>query len=139
MIGGGGTPYATVTPPDSVRRVSDEPGELDPEDRKIVQLARATRARSAAAEGAAVRDQDGRTYTAAAVQLPSLQLSALALAVAMAASSGAQRLEAAAVVTDYRRTSARGPRRRPRPGGVRRPGAARRRVRHRRRAFDHLR
>ena len=80
--------------------MSDEPGELDPEDRKIVQLARATRARSAAAEGAAVRDQDGRTYTAAAVRLPSLQLSALALAVAMAASSGARGLEAAAVVTD---------------------------------------
>lgn len=77
----------------------DELGALDSEDRKIVQLARASQARGSAAEGAAVRDGDGRTYTAAAVQLPSLQLSALALAVAMAVSSGARGLVAAAVVT----------------------------------------
>ena len=38
----------------------------------------------AASEGAAVRDETGRTYTAAAVALPSLRLSALRLAVAMA-------------------------------------------------------
>ncbi|WP_020574557.1 hypothetical protein [Actinopolymorpha alba] len=74
--------------------------ELDPEDAKIVTLARATRARAGTAEGAAVRDTTGRTYTAATVTLPSLQLSALQLAVAMAVSSGAEGLEAAAVVTD---------------------------------------
>ena len=72
----------------------------DPEDAKIVTLARSTRARSQAAEGAAVRDTDGRTYAASTVQLPSLQLSALQLAVAMAASSGVRGLEAAAVVTE---------------------------------------
>ncbi|MBV9854740.1 MAG: cytidine deaminase [Streptosporangiaceae bacterium] len=66
----------------------------------MITLARATRARVAAAEGAAVRDETGRTYTAAAVALPSLKLSALRLAVAMAASSGAERLEAAALVSD---------------------------------------
>ena len=71
----------------------------DPEDRKIVLLARATRTRTGAAEGAAVRDRGGRTYTAASVDLPSLQLSALSLAVAMAVSSGATGLEAAAIVT----------------------------------------
>ena len=54
----------------------------------------------AAAEGAAVRDETGRTYAAAAVALPSFQLSALRLAVAMAASSGAASLEAAAVVSE---------------------------------------
>jgi len=54
----------------------------------------------AAAEGAAVRDETGRTYAAAAVALPSLQLSALHLAVAMAASSGASALEAAALVSE---------------------------------------
>jgi len=75
-------------------------GELDPEDQKIITLARSTRARSAASEGAAVRDETGRTYTAAAVALPSLRLSALRLAVAMAASSGAESLEAAALVSD---------------------------------------
>lgn len=72
--------------------------ELDPEDAKILTLARSTRARTGAAEGAGVRDTMGRTYTAATVNLPSLRLSALRLAVAMAVSSGADGLEAAAVV-----------------------------------------
>jgi hypothetical protein len=73
---------------------------LDPEDLKIVTLARQARARSSAAEGAAVRDEIGRTYAAATVALPSFQLSALRLAVAMAASSGAASLEAAALVSE---------------------------------------
>ncbi len=72
----------------------------DPEDLKIITLARSTRARVSAAEGAAVRDETGRTYAAAAVSLPSLRLSALRLAVAMAASSGATTLAAAAWVSD---------------------------------------
>ena len=76
------------------------PGAVDPEDAKLLTLARASRARVAAAEGAAVRDLDGRTYSAATVALPSLQLSALRLAVAMAVSSGARGLESAAVVTE---------------------------------------
>ena len=73
---------------------------LDPEDAKLVTLARASRARTGAAEGAAVRDDTGRTYTAATVALPSLGLSALRLAVAMAASRGATTLSAAAVVRE---------------------------------------
>lgn len=73
--------------------------ELDPEDQKIVTLARSSRARTQAAEGAAVRDTDGRTYAAATVALPSLRLTALQAAVAAAVSSGAPGLEAAAVVT----------------------------------------
>src|SRR6476646_7404524 len=68
------------------------------EDEKIITLARSARARVAAAEGAAVRDETRRTYAAAAVNLPSLRLSALRLAVAMAISSGAAVLEAAARV-----------------------------------------
>lgn len=77
------------------------PTALDAEDAKIVTLARSARARAGgAAEGAAVRDKDGRTYAAASVALPSLRLSALEVAVAMAASSGVVGLEAAAVVTD---------------------------------------
>ncbi len=76
------------------------PEPLTVEDAKIVTLARSTRARSGAAEGAAVRDIDGRTYTAATVDLPSLRLSALQVAVAMAASSGITGLEAAAVSTE---------------------------------------
>ncbi|GAA4801793.1 cytidine deaminase [Streptomyces ziwulingensis] len=72
---------------------------LDPEDRKIVTLARSARARNQVAEGAAVRDETGRTYVAGTVDLPSLKLSALRTAVAMAVASGAASLEAAAVVT----------------------------------------
>ncbi|HLL36997.1 cytidine deaminase [Streptomyces sp. NPDC052773] len=73
---------------------------LDPEDRKIVTLARSARARNGVPEGAAVRDETGRTYTAGTVALDSLKLSALQTAVAMAVASGAKSLEAAAVVTD---------------------------------------
>jgi len=75
-------------------------GELDAEDQKLVTLARSARSRTRAAQGAAVRDTDGRTYVAATVDLPSLQLSALQVAVAMAVSSGAMGLEAAVVLGD---------------------------------------
>lgn len=74
--------------------------ELDPEDAKIVTLARSARARIGAAEGAAVRDTDGRTYAGCTVALPSLKLTALQAAVAAAVASGAEGLEAAALVTD---------------------------------------
>jgi hypothetical protein len=74
--------------------------ELSPEDAKLVTLARASRARTGAVEGAAVRDLDGRTYAAATVALDSLQVAALDLAVAMAVSSGAKGLEGAAVVSE---------------------------------------
>lgn len=74
--------------------------DLSAEDQKLVTLARATRARTGAAEGAAVRDADGRTYAAATVSLPSLQVSAIGVCVAMAVASGAKGLEAAVVLTD---------------------------------------
>lgn len=77
-----------------------ESSALDPEDRKIVTLARSARARNGVPEGAAVRDETGRTYVAGTVALDSLKLSALRTAVAMAVASGATSLEAAAVVTD---------------------------------------
>ena len=73
---------------------------MSAEDAKLVTLARSSRARVGAPEGAAVRDQDGRTYAAATVALPSLSLTALQLAVASAAAAGATKLEAAAVVTE---------------------------------------
>ena len=73
---------------------------LSAEDRKLVTLARATRARTGAAEGAAVRDENGRTYAAASVDLPSLQLSALEVCVAMAIASGSRGLEGAVVLTE---------------------------------------
>lgn len=71
---------------------------VDPEDAKIVTLARSARARNGASEGAAVRDETGRTYVASTVDLPSLRLTALQTAVAMAVAGGARGLEAAAVV-----------------------------------------
>ena len=74
--------------------------DLSPEDAKLVTLARATRARTRAAEGAAVRDTDGRTYAAASVALPSLALSALQVCVAMAHSSGSRGLEAAVLLSE---------------------------------------
>jgi cytidine deaminase len=79
----------------------------DPEDAKLVILARAARLRAhvphtGVAEGAAVRDADGRTYSAATVENndPGLTTSALRGAVSAAASSGARVLESAAVVTE---------------------------------------
>jgi hypothetical protein len=78
--------------------------ELSPEDAKLITLARSARVRSVAgegvaAEGAAVRDETGRTYVAATVVKGPLRLPALHLAVASALSSGARSFEAAAVVT----------------------------------------
>jgi cytidine deaminase len=81
--------------------------DLPPEDAKIVTLARGARLRAHAphtgvAEGAAVRDTDGRTYAAATVENvdAALTTSALRAAVAAAASSGVRTFEAAAVVTE---------------------------------------
>jgi hypothetical protein len=71
---------------------------LDPEDAKLVTLARSAMARGRTPGGAAVRDSIGRTYAAAGVDLPSLRLTALQAAVAAAVSSGADDLDAAAVV-----------------------------------------
>ncbi|GGD29792.1 cytidine deaminase [Nocardioides daphniae] len=74
--------------------------QLSAEDAKLVTLARATRARVGAAEGAAVRDRDGRTYAAASVDLPSLQLGAVQVCVAMAIASGSTGLEAVVRLSD---------------------------------------
>lgn len=74
--------------------------DLSAEDQKLVTLARATRARTGGPEGAAVRDSDGRTYAAATVALPSLQVTALGVCVGMATSAGARGLEAAVILTD---------------------------------------
>ena len=85
--------------------------ELDPEDFKLVTLARAAQLRAWAPhtkqpEGAAVRDTDGRTYSAGTVENadPTLTTSALRGAVVAAASSGARSFEAAAIVVQEART-----------------------------------
>ncbi len=66
----------------------------NPEDVKLVTLARGARARIGATAGAAVRDQDGRTYSGATVALADGSVSAARLAVATALASGAKSLEA---------------------------------------------
>ncbi|WP_203338105.1 cytidine deaminase [Nocardioides limicola] len=75
--------------------------ELSAEDTKLVTLARATRARVRSEEAAAVRDQDGRTYAAATVDLPSLKVSAIAGCVVMALAAGATTLEAVVVLGEH--------------------------------------
>ncbi|PRY57942.1 cytidine deaminase [Glycomyces artemisiae] len=71
--------------------------DLDAEDAKLVTLARGAAGRVSQTTGAAVRDGIGRTYASAAVDLPSLRLTALQAAVAQAFAAGAEALEAAVV------------------------------------------
>lgn len=63
---------------------------MSPEDEKLLTLARAARGRIGAAQGAAVRDEMGRNYTGATVDLASLRLGALDVAIAQAVASGAR-------------------------------------------------
>ncbi len=72
--------------------------ELNPEDAKLVTLARGARARISASQGAAVRDEMGRTYAGATVALPSLSLTSLEVAVAQAVAAGATGLECVVVL-----------------------------------------
>ncbi len=71
---------------------------LSEEDTKLVVLARGAMGRAEATQGAAVRDQDGRTYAGAPVTLAALTLTALQAAVAAAVSSGAVGLEVAVLL-----------------------------------------
>jgi hypothetical protein len=77
---------------------SDDGNGLSELQLKLFRLARSARARVEAAEGAAVVDETGRTYSAASVSLPHLELSALGLAVATACAAGAGEVTAAIVV-----------------------------------------
>lgn len=84
---------------------------LDPEDAKLVTLARMARSRAYAphtgvADGAAVRDTDGRTYAAATVENadPAWTSSALRGAITAAVSSGIRTFEAAVLLSDATET-----------------------------------
>jgi cytidine deaminase len=83
--------------------MTEAPGDVHPEDAKLVTLAKGARARVSASEGAAVRDETGRTYASASVNLSSLQLSALQAAVAQAVAAGARGLEAVVLVANVTR------------------------------------
>lgn len=71
---------------------------LDAEDQKLLTLAKGARGRINAAAGACVRDQDGRTYSGASVEIAGNTYGALELAVVTAKASGAKSLEAGCVV-----------------------------------------
>ncbi|MEI6362545.1 MAG: cytidine deaminase [Actinomycetes bacterium] len=70
----------------------------DPENVKLLTLARGAMSRVRAPQGAALRDETGRTYSSASVSLPSRSFSAVSLVVAQAAASGARGIEAVVVV-----------------------------------------
>ena len=72
--------------------------ELSSEDAKLVTLARGARGRVGAPEGAAIRDDMGRTYAGATINSDSLQITALQLAVAQAIAAGASGVECAVIV-----------------------------------------
>ena len=105
----------------------------DPEDAKLVTLARSTRARTRRREGACVRDQDGRTYAGATVDLPT---PAAHRAAGRGRDGGLQRRARPRGGGGARRRGRRQrgrPVRRPRPRRRRRAGAPGRARRHRRR------
>jgi len=68
--------------------------ELGSEDAKLYTLAKGSRGRVSATEGAALRDETGRTYASSNVSLTALQLSAVQAVVAQAVAAGAQGVEA---------------------------------------------
>ncbi len=70
------------------------------EDVKLHTLAKAARQRNNAAQTAALRDGTGRTHVGNSINLNSLKLDALQVALAMALSSGTDQIEAAVVVGD---------------------------------------
>jgi len=78
--------------------MTPESEELSADDQKLVTLARAARARIQALAGAAVRDETGRTYVGADVNLECLRISAAELAVAQAVAAGATSVAAIAIV-----------------------------------------
>ena len=72
--------------------------ELAAEDAKLHTLAKGSRGRVSAAEGAALRDETGRTYASANISLPTLRLSAIQAVVAQAAAAGSRGIEAVVLV-----------------------------------------
>jgi hypothetical protein len=70
----------------------------DPENAKLLTLARGAMSRVRASQGAALRDETGRTYASANVSLPSRAFSAVELIVGQAAASGSRGIEAVVIV-----------------------------------------
>lgn len=77
----------------------------NPEDQKLVTLAKGARTRIGAQIGAALRDTTGRTYASAEVSTDFLTLSAVQLVVGQAIASGATGIEAVVVCAEVELTS----------------------------------
>jgi len=69
----------------------------NPEDDKLAVLAMGARSRVQAKVGAALRDETGRTYASAEVEIGSLKLSAVEMVVAQAVASGSTGVESVVV------------------------------------------
>ena len=69
----------------------------NPEDDKLAVLAKGARSRVQANVGAALRDETGRTYASAEVEVGALKLSAVEMVVAQAVASGSTGVEAIVV------------------------------------------
>ena len=65
----------------------------NPEDDKLAVLAKGARSRVQAKVGAALRDETGRTYASAEVEIGSFKLSAVEMVVAQAVASGSTGVE----------------------------------------------
>ena len=82
--------------------ISPNRSDMDAPDQEmatLITLARGARARITASEGAAVRDDMGRTYASASIALSRLTLTAMQAAVAQAAAAGSRRIASAVIVT----------------------------------------
>lgn len=75
-----------------------DPPAPSADDAKLLILARAVRSRTGAVEAVAARDDLGRTYVAASIELRSLRLSAVQAIAAVVLSSGTDRLDAVLVL-----------------------------------------
>jgi hypothetical protein len=64
-----------------------------PEDDKLAVLAKGARSRVQANVGAALRDETGRTYASAEVEIGSLRLTAVEMVIAQAVASGSTGVE----------------------------------------------
>ncbi len=72
----------------------------NPEDVKLVTLAKATLTRSGAKQAAALRDNTGRTYVAISVASPSLNLDAFEAVLTVALASGITGVESVVACGD---------------------------------------
>ena len=72
--------------------------DLGAEVAKLITLAMGARSRIAATEGAAVRDEMGRTYSGASISVGEFRLSAIELAIAQCVAAGARGLELAVIL-----------------------------------------